>query len=346
MQLQPVDGPLKKFDDLTVLSGDLARQSEFTLTAIVRNEMHFLPAFLPYYRALGVDRFVFIDDQSDDGSRAFLAAQDDVIVLNSDRRFGDRVRPADAPWLPASDNRRMQLIWRMLIQEKFACDKWALHVDVDEFLDLPDGMNVKQVARTADAEGADLLWAVMIELYPERLSSLPYTQKDGVIDLDAEWYFDARQHIALSRQRVPREVYPGSRSRLLFDFDVNQRASWLHRAVGRRIGLNPPSAHAIRKPSFIRWRKGTYMASAHTVDLAASRRVILPLRHFKFNAQMHSRISAAIEGGAYHNQSSDYQALAALFDAMTRDDAAFGCRYSRLYRGFSGFKEAGVARGL
>nr|WP_303396714.1 glycosyltransferase family 2 protein [Yoonia sp. 1_MG-2023] len=308
--------------------------------------MHFLPAFLPYYRGLGVDRFVFIDDQSDDGSRAFLQAQNDVVVLKSGRRFGDKVPSVDVPWLPPSDNRRMQIMWRMLIQEKFACDTWALHVDVDEFLDLPDGMNVQKLVNVAEAEGVEMLWAVMIELYPERLNDLPATQKNEVIDLNADWFFDARQHIGLSGRPIPRMVYSGSRSRLLFQYDVKRRGNWLKRNIRRKMGLKPPGAHAIRKPSFLRWRKGAYMESPHAVDLIASQKVILPLRHFKFNAHMHARVNAAIKGGAYHNQSSDYKALADLFEKMSRDNGAFGCKFSRPYRGYEGFKAARIACGL
>ena len=43
-----------------------------------RNEGVRLPYFLDYYRRLGIDHFLFVDNDSDDGSRAYLAAQPDV----------------------------------------------------------------------------------------------------------------------------------------------------------------------------------------------------------------------------------------------------------------------------
>lgn len=71
---------LDRFDDLHAVAGDPERPFRFPLTGILHNEMHFLPAFLPHYRKLGVDRFFFIDDRSDDGTLEFLALQDDVVV--------------------------------------------------------------------------------------------------------------------------------------------------------------------------------------------------------------------------------------------------------------------------
>ena len=39
--------------------------------------------FLSHYRSLGVKRFVFIDDNSNDGTREFLFEQSDCMVLGS-----------------------------------------------------------------------------------------------------------------------------------------------------------------------------------------------------------------------------------------------------------------------
>ena len=68
------------------------RRKELTLTAdrtdqitadsilafsTVRNEIVRLPHFLAHYRKLGVNHFLFVDNDSDDGTTAFLAEQPD-----------------------------------------------------------------------------------------------------------------------------------------------------------------------------------------------------------------------------------------------------------------------------
>ncbi len=50
------------------------------LTSTLRNERVRLPYFLRYYRDLGVDHFLMVDNGSDDGSIDYLAGQPDVSI--------------------------------------------------------------------------------------------------------------------------------------------------------------------------------------------------------------------------------------------------------------------------
>ena len=70
----------------------------------VRNERVRLPFFLRYYRKLGVDHFLIVDNGSDDGSREYLAEQPDVSLWATgagykQARFRDGL--ADVPSAPA-----------------------------------------------------------------------------------------------------------------------------------------------------------------------------------------------------------------------------------------------------
>ena len=92
MPIHNFDDLINKYDDLKVISNNLSDCKGFTLTGIICNEMYFLPSFLAYYRRLGVERFVFIDDHSIDGTREYLACQDDVMVLgSSNSRYSDQI---------------------------------------------------------------------------------------------------------------------------------------------------------------------------------------------------------------------------------------------------------------
>ena len=59
------------------------RPSDIVLLATERNERVRLPFFLRYYRDLGVDHFLIVDNGSDDGSREYLAAQPDVSLWHT-----------------------------------------------------------------------------------------------------------------------------------------------------------------------------------------------------------------------------------------------------------------------
>ena len=49
----------------------------------IRNERVRLPYFLQYYRDLGVDHFLFVDNGCDDGTREYLAEQQDVSIWST-----------------------------------------------------------------------------------------------------------------------------------------------------------------------------------------------------------------------------------------------------------------------
>ena len=74
---------LEFYDDLTILNNDLTNHKSegVTLLSRVKNEAFFMRPFLSHYRSLGVKRFVFIDDNSNDGTREFLFEQSDCMVL-------------------------------------------------------------------------------------------------------------------------------------------------------------------------------------------------------------------------------------------------------------------------
>ena len=71
-------------NDVTVKSSYFAPRDlrleadEIVVIACGRNEGHRLPSFLDYYRRLGVDRFLFVDNASSDGTRELLEHQPDV----------------------------------------------------------------------------------------------------------------------------------------------------------------------------------------------------------------------------------------------------------------------------
>lgn len=59
---------------------NLISRESILLFSTLRNEKICLPFFLRYYRDLGVNHFLFVDNGSDDGGREYLAQQPDVSV--------------------------------------------------------------------------------------------------------------------------------------------------------------------------------------------------------------------------------------------------------------------------
>ena len=307
--------------------------------------MHFLPPFLEHYRKMGVERFIFVDDRSTDGTLEFLCKQNDVMVVQSKLKYGDKIPLEDAAALGLT-HQRLELLWRMLLLEKYTIGQWSLHLDADEFLDLPSGMLVSDFVAQLGTEDGDAVWSTMIDMYPATLAELEKMENDTTIDLSKPWYFDGEPHLKLRKDKTPKVVFPGCRARLLAKFHLNRKTKPLNETVRRILRLPPSRYNAIRKPTLLRWSSGSRFNSAHTVNLSATVKFLLPLRHFKFNGPIHERIHRASTTGGNTGEGAEYKDLKLLLAAMARTDGEFRYSKSVQFTGFEDFQKTGNAVGF
>jgi len=66
--------------DLRIIGRDLRSSSGLTMCTMARDEIFPISDFLNHYRAQGVERFIVLDDQSQDGTRELLLTEPDVMV--------------------------------------------------------------------------------------------------------------------------------------------------------------------------------------------------------------------------------------------------------------------------
>jgi glycosyltransferase involved in cell wall biosynthesis len=121
----------------------------------VRNERPRLPGFLQHYRRLGVDRFLFVDNGSEDGTVEWLLAQPDVTLWRSLLSF-KRANFGSA--------------WFELLLRRHGVDHWCLTVDADELL-VYDGYRerpLRSFCRELEAQGCRAASGVLLDLYSDR----------------------------------------------------------------------------------------------------------------------------------------------------------------------------------
>lgn len=344
----------QQHNDLRVVSGTAVDPSGFTLLAVLRNEMYFLPAFLTHYRRLGVQRFVFLDDGSDDGSFEYLTQQPDSVVLNSNRRFGYRVN------LPpvmsgALKDPHIHFLWQSMLCDMFAMDRWVLQVDLDEFIHLPLGMTFADLVPQLDKQGERALWAVMLDVYPKNMAVFAENAKSAQLDTSATWYFDGERHLLLRRSRSPKTIYPGARARLYSEHGLDK----LYPILGvrkqdrmarmlRKVGLRrrPLRYNNIVKPALLKWGENCYFKHPHSTNLLASWRHLLPMQHFRFSGSLVQRAESALRENNHFLGSSDYRLLTELLHTMTEGNKSFLYRNSRPLESFNDLVETRNAIGL
>jgi hypothetical protein len=297
--------------DLRVRSGEESRAG-LTLCGVVHDEMFFLPAFLAHYRAMGVERFALIDDASTDGTAEFLAAQPDCVTLVSELRYFNPI-----------DGKRALHSWRQALMDRFCAGRWGLFADADEFLALPDGMDLPAIIARLEARGAASVWGAMIDMYPATVAEVTGAPMQP-FDLRGPWFFDARPHLrARPGGDRPVGLYRGSRARLLAENGVQTGEGTLRR-LATRLGLSRfLKLNNLSKVPLVRWDPGTRFDGSHRILPSPSGPDMLAIMHFKFTADLGRKIAYALETGGYGSGSRQYRLMGALLAAMKAEGRDF-----------------------
>ena len=290
-------------NDLRIVSGTGLNSSGFTLLALLQNELYFLPEFLSHYRRLGVERFVFLNDCSSDGSKEYLLDQSDTVIVESKSSYGDFVS-IPSPFSSLIKKVRMMVLWRSMLHDLFADEQWALQVDLDEFIWLPDGMIFQDIFAHLERENVNAVWGVMLDVYPKNILALRELERITRLDISASWYFDGEQHLRLRRHGSPKFVHPGARARLYQTYKLTRlynelgvRKMTLPDRVLRYLGIirRPLHYNALWKPTLLKWsaRNNSYFRSSHRSNLTSSSSILLPIQHFRFSGSLYKKLKLA-----------------------------------------------------
>lgn len=298
-----------------------------------------------------------LDDASTDNTLDYLRAQPDVMVVGSHRRFGETVTVIDRldPTGQTVEMRRMDHIWRMILPEKFTPNRWAVQADLDEFLILPEGRTMSSIFEEFAASDYDTIIGTMLDIYPASINDLRTQMSQPVVNLADNWFFDALPH-RLPEGGQPEEghfrrVYPGSRARLFYHFlprtsmathqRLRERLRFWYRREGAYRFVN-----STQKFSLVRWRPGTWMRSAHRLNLSISPNHHLPILHLKFTGDLYRRAQVAIRDKSHYNGSTGYARLVELLSEMERRRASFLCQKSASIHNIEAFHSAGLILGF
>lgn len=179
------------------------RDDDILLICVVRNEALRLPFFLNYYRNLGVGHFLFVDNDSTDGSRTLLESEPDVSLWHTTRGY----RAA-----------KFGMDWARWLLMRYGNGKWCLTVDADELLLYSDveSRNLVDLTRFLDALKQTAFGAIMVEPYPDGpLDSVTYhagqDPREILTHFDPTPYRAARQEL-----RENLWVQGGVRERVFF----------------------------------------------------------------------------------------------------------------------------------
>jgi len=208
------------------------RDQPILLFSTLRNERPRLAYFLDYYRRLGIDHFLLVDNASDDGSRAYLAEQPDVSL-----------------WTTAHGYRqsRYGTDWLMSLLRRHGHGRWCLTVDVDEFLVYPfcETRPLRALTDWLDSAGTRSFSGMLLDMYPRGdIRAQPY--REGQNPFEIAQYFDSGNYTIARNPRFRNLwIQGGPRARRFF-------------------ADAPAKAPALNKIPLVKWHRSfAYVSSTH-----------------------------------------------------------------------------------
>ncbi len=281
------------------------RPTDLLCFSTLRNEAVRLPYFLNYYREMGINHFLIVDNDSTDGSLDYLVQQPDVSVWSTNASY---------------KRSRFGVDWLNWLQMKYGHDHWTLVVDPDEFLVYPfcDTRPLRALTDWLDASSIKSFSAMLLDMYPKgRLDEQPYTAGQNPMDI-ASWFDSGNYMITKNKKLGNLWIQGGPRARVFFPEE-------------------PERAPALNKIPLVKWdRRYAYASSTHMLlprglnqvyDEWGGEKASGVLLHAKFLDTFTAKASEELDRKQHYAASVEYKAYA----ATLRDDPDLWCKWSEKY---------------
>lgn len=298
---------LRKSRELRAVSDNTAkiRPDDLLLFATLRNEHVRLPYFLNYYRDMGINHFLVVDNDSDDGSFEMLAEQPDVSLWHTKKSY---------------KRARFGVDWLNWLARKYAHGHWALTVDPDEFFLYPfcDTRPLRALTDWLDASSIKSFSAMLLDMYPKGpINDQPYLPGQDPLEI-AQWFDSGNYTIKRNRRFGNLWIQGGPRARVFFD-------------------QMPQKAPALNKIPLVKWdRRYTYVSSTHMLlprglnlvyDEWGGEKASGILLHTKFLDTFTAKAAEELQRKQHYAASVEYKAYA----AAAEDNPDLWCKWSEKY---------------
>ncbi len=223
----------RKAVDLVVDRTDTFDDNAILAFVTVRNEMERLPFFLNHYRALGVDHFLFVVNDSDDGTLEFLNAQPDASVWATTASYKQS---------------RFGLDWINGLLMRYGNGHWCLTLDADELLVYPhhETRPLQALTEWMDDQNLRALPAMMLDMYPKgQVGQAVSEPGQNPIDI-LSWFDHGNYCLQVQEPMQNLWIQGGPRARMFFADD-------------------PRRAPTLNKIPLVRWNwRYAYVNSTHS----------------------------------------------------------------------------------
>ena len=282
----------------------------------IRNEGVRLPYFLEHHRKLGVDHFLIVDNDSDDGSRDWLAGHSDVSLWVTGHGYKQS---------------RFGLDWLTWLQRRHGHGHWCLTLDADEIMVYPywESRDLRALTCRLEAEGLRAFGAMMLDMYPKGpLNAQHYAPGQNPIEV-LPWFDGGNYSVQVQPRMRNLWIQGGARARAFF-------------------ATEPRRAPTLNKVPLVLWDRGyAYVNSTHAIlpchlnavfDETGGERISGILLHTKF-------LPVVVEKAREEQERQQHFANSSLYE--TYYDSLIGspdlwCAQSHRYTGWRQLEALGL----
>lgn len=304
--------------DLTVVQNRTGQitKSDIILVSTLRNERKRLPFFLDYYRKLGIQHFMIVDNGSEDGSREYLEKQTDASI-----------------WTTKASYKRagFGIHWMNYLLRKYAVGHWTLTVDVDEFFVYPhcDTRSLDALTDWLDASSVRSIGTMLLDTYPKgKIADAKY--KDGEDPVKVAPYFDSGNYA--------------------FSMNAKYKNLWIQGGPRQRVFFSekPSYGPALNKIPLVKWGRANMFVSSTHVILPRSTNVVYAtdgsqfisgcLLHTKFIDSFTKLVSDTELRAQHYAGGREYK----YYDKLTENETSLYTKESVKYENWKQLEQLGL----
>lgn len=315
MGAQRGTGSYAKYDGSIHLLADNLRQDSKGVTVLCgcRNEAWRLPCFLEHLRGLGVERLIFIDNDSEDDTVAWLKEQPDVALYSCRLPFSSTA----------------QYEWRTAVAWRHGLNRWYLNLDADEH-PVYEGMerhDLNALAKLALREGNRRIRGLLVDMYGPGTAEEHGRYQTCRDVLEYCRHFDGEPPLLhVNSKRVGAEG--GMRARMSAQMGLTERPE-------------------LTKYPLCYMREGEIFAGPHSAFPASENfisKCVIALLHYKFSSHDYEKIEEALRRRHHYNASAEYKMYAAWMEQ--KPARPFSYEMSREYASPADLIDSGILEAI
>ena len=280
--------------DLSLIQNNLnnVKSKDIILFSVMKNEAHRLSYFIDYYRKLGVNHFILVDNGSTDHFNDIVSDQKDITTFYTTSSYKDS---------------NFGMYWANYLLLRYGRGHWCMTCDPDEFLVYPhmEDRDLRDLSEYLDSIDVKSFFTVMMDMYSDKaVEDSCYIE--GTDPIETCPYFDATGYSKT--------------------YDYNFKNLYIQGGVRRRVFYadEPSKAPALNKVPFIKWESHyAYVSSMHMAiprklnQAVAKSKTSGALLHYKFIAQLSDKVKEEQAAQQHWDNSSEYQKYGAAIESKT-----------------------------